>query len=97
MLSAGAIIRGNVIINTGASVDHDCLIDEGAHICPGVRLAGNVSVGRGTWVGIGSTVIQKVSIGQESVIGAASLVLKDIPSGVVAYGVPAKVIRKVET
>ena len=34
------------------------------------------------------------SIGKNSIIGAHSLVNKDIPDNVVAFGVPAKIIRK---
>ncbi len=102
VIAAAVVINPEVkigqtsIINTCASVDHECVIEEGVHICPGVHLAGKVSVGRGTWIGIGSTVIDHVRIGAGSIIGAGSVVLNDIPDGVVAYGVPAKVIKRVE-
>jgi sugar O-acyltransferase (sialic acid O-acetyltransferase NeuD family) len=101
-VAAGAVVNPgtgvgrHVIINTCASVDHDCEIEDGAHICPGVRLAGNVTVGRGSWVGIGSTVIEKIHIGPWSVIGAGSVVVKDIPAGVLAFGVPARVVRRLD-
>ena len=36
-----------------------------------------------------------VTIGDNSVIGAGSVVTKDIPSGVVAVGVPCKVLREI--
>ena len=36
-----------------------------------------------------------VSIGDNSVIGAGSVVTKDIPSNVVAYGNPCKVVRPI--
>ena len=36
-----------------------------------------------------------VTIGENSIIGANSLVLEDIPDNVIAFGVPAKVIRKI--
>lgn len=83
-----------VIINSGSVVEHDCQILDGAHIAPGVTLAGHVSVGRCTLIGAGSTVRDRVSIGKSSVIGIASAVVGDIPDNVVAYGVPARVIRK---
>ena len=103
VVAAGAIINPatqigqNAIINTGASVDHECVIEEGVHICPGVHLAGKVTVGRATWVGIGATVTDHIRIGAGSIIGAGAVVVNDIPDGVIAYGVPAKVIRRVET
>ncbi|MBD2209698.1 acetyltransferase [Nostoc linckia FACHB-104] len=95
VVNSGAKIGQNVILNTSSSVDHDCLIEDGSHICPGVHLAGKVVVERAAWVGIGATVVEKVRIGASSVIGAGAVVIGDIPSGVVAYGVPAKVIRKI--
>ena len=46
-------------VNTGASVDHDCVIEDGSHICPGTHLAANVKVGPLSWIGIGSAVIER--------------------------------------
>ena len=40
-------VGGNVIINTGATVDHDCRIEDAVHIAPGCHLCGGVSVGAG--------------------------------------------------
>lgn len=94
VINPGAKIGNNVIVNTCASVDHDCIIGDGAHICPGARLAGRVEVGKASWIGIGATVVDGVRIGEQSVIGAGSVVLRDIPSHVTAYGVPAKVVEK---
>jgi len=96
VVNAGSVLGRHVIINTASSVDHDCVIGEAAHICPGVRLAGNVTVGNGAWVGIGTIVIEKKTIGTGSVIGAGSLVLDDIPPGVLAFGQPARIIRRLE-
>ena len=45
-------------------------------------------------IGSHSTILPGVSIGKNSIIGAHSLVNKDIPDNVVAFGVPAKVMRK---
>jgi UDP-N-acetylbacillosamine N-acetyltransferase len=101
VVAAGAVVNPfarigeNVIVNTCASVDHDTIVEDGAHICPGVRLAGRVRVCQGAWVGIGSSVIDGVRIGAGSIVGAGSVVVRDVPDGVLAYGVPAKVIRKV--
>ena len=54
-----------------------------------------VHIGKNCWLGAGVIVLPGVSIGDNSVIGAGSVVSKDIPAGVVAYGVPAKVIRPI--
>lgn len=54
-----------------------------------------VHIGNRVWIGAGSIILPGVSIGDDSVIGAGSVVTKDIPSGVVAYGNPCKVVRKI--
>ena len=95
VVNPAARIGENAILNTRASVDHECVIGDGAHLSPGVCLGGKVTVGRGTWIGIGAVVKDKVRIGSGSIIGAGAVVLDDIPNGVVAYGVPAKLIRRI--
>ena len=47
-------------------------------------------------IGSHSTVLPGVTIGKNSIIGAHSLVNTDIPDNVVAYGVPAKVIKTID-
>ena len=89
VINAFAKVGAGCIINTGAVVEHDCFIDDFAHICPNVALAGGVIVGSKSWVGIGSQVKQLVSIGNNCLIGAGSTVLKNIPDNVTAFGSPA--------
>ena len=95
----GSIIQSDVrigkhcIINTGASVDHECVIEDYVHISPHCTLCGNVSVGEGTWIGAGSTIIPGVKIGKWSVIGAGSVVTKDIPDNVLAVGNRCRIIK----
>jgi acetyltransferase EpsM len=97
VINPGSRIGENVIINTSSSVDHECVIDDGVHVCPGVHLAGNVSIGRGSWVGIGASVIHGITIGHDSLIGAGAVVVKNIPDNVVAYGNPARVKKTLIT
>lgn len=95
VINPGVTIGENVIVNTSASVDHDCCVDDGAHVGPGARLAGRVVVERAAWVGVGAVVIEGVRIGANSLIGAGGVVVNDIPDGVVAYGNPVRVVKKV--
>ena len=81
------------IVNTHASVDHECELGHGVHIAPGATLTGCVKVGDYSFIGSGAVVLPRVKIGSNAIIGAGSVVTKDIPSGVTAYGSPAKIIR----
>ena len=55
--------------------------------------SGKVVLKNNCRIGSHSTILPGVSIGKNSIIGAHSLVNKDIPDNVVAFGVPAKVVR----
>ncbi|MDB6059015.1 MAG: acyltransferase, left-handed parallel beta-helix (hexapeptide repeat) family, partial [Verrucomicrobiales bacterium] len=93
VVNPGAHIGAQVIVNTSATVAHECVIHDGAHIGPGARMGGNVVIGKGTWVAIGATLIDRIKVGEGVIIGAGAVVTRDITSGVVAYGVPARAIR----
>ena len=54
-----------------------------------------VHIGKNCWLGAGVLVMPGVTIGDNTVIGAGSVVTKDIPSNVVAYGNPCRVIREI--
>lgn len=97
VINAKAQIEDGAIINTGAIIEHECKIGKFAHISPNSSLAGCVKVGALTHIGIGSSVIQGIIIGKNSIIGAGSVVIRDIASNVVAVGVPAKVIKNLES
>lgn len=96
MICAGAVVgpfavAGDAtIVNTNASVDHDCLLGRGVHIGPAAALGGAVIVGDCSWVGIGATVNENLRIGSNSVVGARAAVVADVASDIVVIGVPAK-------
>ncbi|MDP2661697.1 MAG: bifunctional UDP-N-acetylglucosamine diphosphorylase/glucosamine-1-phosphate N-acetyltransferase GlmU [Dehalococcoidia bacterium] len=45
----------------------------------------------GVFIGSGSTLVAPVHVGSDAITGAGSVVTKDVPSGALAYGVPARV------
>lgn len=90
IVQTGSHIGVNSLINTRASIDHDCRIGPHVHIAPGVTLSGDVRVGEATHIGTGATVIQGVSIGAEAMIGAAAAVIRDVPDRARVVGVPAR-------
>jgi sugar O-acyltransferase (sialic acid O-acetyltransferase NeuD family) len=96
VIQSEAKIGDQCIINTGASVDHEDILEAGVEVGPGATLCGNVHVKMNGWVAAGAVVLPRITIGEDSLAGAGAIVTKDIPDGVVAYGSPARVIRKVE-
>jgi UDP-perosamine 4-acetyltransferase len=100
---AGAVVNAETrledlaILNTNASVDHDCRLGEACHVAPGSAIAGNVDVGRLAFLGVGVRAIPGVVIGEGSVVGAGATIVRDLPANTVAMGTPARVIRPYET
>lgn len=54
-----------------------------------------ITIGNNVWFGANVTVLPGVQIGDNCVIGAGSVVTKNIPSNVVAYGNPCRIIRSI--
>ena len=93
VVNAGARLGDGVIVNTNAGVDHDGILDDCCHIGPGAALAGRVQVGQGAFLGGGSVVVPGTIIGAWTTVGAGAAVIQALPAGVVAVGVPARILR----
>ena len=61
----------------------------------GYQYNASVHIGENCWIGAGALIMPGITIGDNTVIGAGSVVTKDIPSGVVAVGVPCRVLREI--
>jgi|SoiMethySBSTD1v2_1073268.scaffolds.fasta_scaffold945229_1 maltose O-acetyltransferase len=59
-----------------------------------LELARPISIGSNVWIGGAAIVLPGVSIGEDSIIGAGSVVTRDVPSGVLAFGNPCRVVRE---
>lgn len=99
-IAPGSIIApfaelGNMVsVNRGVTIGHHTTIGDFSTINPGVNIAGRCVIGMGVRIGIGASLVDGITIGENTVIGAGSLVTRDIPPSVVAYGVPAKIIKQ---
>jgi len=93
VIQSSVKIGKHVIVNTSASIDHDCVIEDYSHISPNATLSGNVKVGEGTHVGAGAVIIPNIEVGKWCKIGAGAVIIKDIPDYSVVVGNPGKVIK----
>lgn len=80
----GVIIEDHVQIGSHCSIYSVSTID---------KKHGKVLLKKGCRIGTHSVIMPGVTIGENSIVGAFSYVNADIPDNVLAYGIPAKVIR----
>ena len=83
----GVEINDHVQIGSHSSIYSNSTIDD-HH--------GKVVIEKNAKVGTHSTIMPGVTIGENAVIGAYSFVKSDIPADSLAYGVPAKIIKKLK-
>lgn len=96
---------GEIIIEDGSNIQEGCVlhVDEGIplHIGKGVTVGHMVmlhgcTIGENSLIGIGSVVLNGAKIGKNCVVGAGALITQnmEIPDGYMAFGSPAKIVRK---
>jgi acetyltransferase-like isoleucine patch superfamily enzyme len=64
----------------------------GTPVMDQATIESDVIVGAGAWLGVRATVVAGVTIGDGAIVAAGAVVTRDVPSGSVVAGVPAKVI-----
>lgn len=90
ILTVNITIEDFVIINLSCTVGHDAVLKSFVTVYPGVNISGNVLVKRRTELGTGSKIIQGISVEEDTIVGAGAVVVRPIPCGCVAVGIPAK-------
>ncbi len=93
--------QGGIIIGNGVLIGHNVTLATLNHDeRPAFRqniYPKPIKIGNNVWIGSNATILQSVTIGDGAIIGANAVVTKDIPENTIAAGVPAKIIRKVNT
>ena len=92
--------QGGIFLGDGCLIGHQVVIATLNHDLDPKKRGGMypapVVLGKNVWVGAHATILAGVTIGDDSVIAAGAVVTKNVPAGVVAGGVPARVIRQLD-
>ncbi len=92
--------QGGIVLGDGCLIGHQVVIATLNHDLDPKKRGGMypapVVLGKNVWVGAHATILAGVTIGDDSVIAAGAVVTKNVPAGVVAGGVPARVIRQLD-
>ena len=94
VVNTGTVVGEFVIVNTGATVDHDNLLGDGTQLGPGAHLAGEVHCGEDALLGPGAIVVRGCRIGTRAIVGAGAVVLSDVPPDVTVVGLPARILER---
>jgi sugar O-acyltransferase (sialic acid O-acetyltransferase NeuD family) len=69
IVNAGAKVGNNCIINTLALLEHDVTVEDYCHISTGAILNGDVNIGAGSFIGSGSIIKEGIAIGKSCLVG----------------------------
>ena len=83
VINPGSQIKEGVIINTSVSIDHDCTIEDFAHISPNSSLSGCVKIGKFTHLGTATSVHPGINVGDNVKTVVGSSIYKDILDGTI--------------
>jgi len=92
---------GPIVIGDNVMFGPNVVVTTAGHpVLPELRVLGAqynlpVTIGDNVWIGSGVQIMPGVTIGDGTVVGAGSVVTRDLPSGVVALGVPCRVVREI--
>ncbi len=98
-------VQDRVTIGDNTMFANHCFVSDASHrfddpgkpvTWQGFTSKGPTHIGSNCWFGVGCVVTSGVTVGDRCVIGANSVVTRDLPSGVIAGGAPAKVIKEIE-
>lgn len=84
------IIESHCRVNDLTHIGNSVVVGARSLIMANCDISARVIIGEECWVGQSSVLIQAVRIGNQAQLGAGSIVTRNIPSGVVAFGAPAK-------
>lgn len=93
--------QGGIFIDDGAFIGHNVVLATLNHELDPARraeiLPAPIHIGKNVWIGAQATVLAGVRIGAGAVVAAGAVVTKDVPENAIVGGVPARLIKYIET
>ena len=94
VIQSHAVVGQHVIVNTCASIDHDCVIGDFVGLGPGTHLSGAVQIEDRCLIGTGCSVIPRIHIHSDVTVGAGTVVIQDVPCGCTVVGPTPRIVRQ---
>lgn len=92
---------GGITIDDGVQIAPNVsILSEGHPISPkdrGDLVVKPIHIKSNVWIGAGATILQGVTIGENAIVAAGAVVSKDVPPNVIVGGIPARVIKTIES
>jgi sugar O-acyltransferase (sialic acid O-acetyltransferase NeuD family) len=96
-VAAATRLGEHTLLNLNATVGHDCVLEAFATVGPGANIGGNVKFGQAAFASLNATVLPGLTVGANSQVGAGSVLLEDLEPDRVAFGVPARVVSRLNS
>jgi sugar O-acyltransferase (sialic acid O-acetyltransferase NeuD family) len=94
ILSPGVRIGRHCLINMGAIVAHESVVEDVCFLGPGAILNGRVLIREASFLGAGCIILPNIVVGEGSIVGAGAVVISDVPPYSTVVGCPARVIKQ---
>lgn len=95
---SGAIVNRsrlgkNVIVNSGAIVEHDCMIGQNTFIGPGAVIGGFTSIGKNCFIGLGARIGNGLTIADNVTVAMGAVVNRNLKEPGIYHGFPLRLFK----
>lgn len=93
IISSEVVMRENCFVMFESIIGHHAIIERDCVICPKATVGGYSRMGAQSFLGLGSSMMQRVNIGRKAIVGLGSMVFRDVEDSATVIGNPARVTK----